>query len=185
MGDLRWPGRHPTTQRLGQMKIQLCGFAVWAALVAAGGAVWAQTSTQSNPPASAKRAKTRRTAPKPAAVQVIPLENAPPSPPTAPNVEAQQKAEDTRVLEQQKQQSAQAEQVTNQQVQQAQKQKDSVQQEVRIQDAPGPSQTGVVPAAGAPIAPVNTDTRIQDAPGPAQTSPRVPSPASPAAPPPL
>ncbi len=61
--------------------------------------------------------------------------------------------------------------VNDQQVQRAQQQLDSRQNEVRIQDAPGPAQTGVVPAAGAPVAPVNADTRIQDAPGPAQTLP--------------
>jgi hypothetical protein len=59
-------------------------------------------------------------------------------------------------------------------VQQAQKQKDAIQNEVRIQDAPGPAQTGVVPAAGPPVAPVNADDRIQDAPGPAQTLPPLP-----------
>ncbi len=153
------------------MKIRLGGFVVWAAMVAAGGAVWAQTSPKISPQGSTNRAKTRKATAKPAAVQVIPLESAPPSPPTPPAAEAQQKAQDARVLEQQKQESAQAAQVTNRQVQQAQKQKDNVQQEVRIQDAPGPVQTGVVPAAGAPVAPVNSDSRIQDAPGPAQTLP--------------
>jgi hypothetical protein len=82
-------------------------------------------------------------------------------------------------LEQQQRQSAQAAQITNQQVQQAQKQQDKVQQEVRIQDAPGPAQTGVVPAAGAPAAPANTDNRIQDAPGPAQTLPPLAAPSQP------
>jgi hypothetical protein len=107
-------------------------------------------------------------------VQVIPMETAPPSPPPSPAVQAKQAAADHKLLQQQEQQSAQAAQVTNQQVEQAQKQKDAIQNEVRIQDAPGPAQTGVVPGAGVPVAPVNVDDRIQDAPGPAQTLPKLP-----------
>jgi hypothetical protein len=64
--------------------------------------------------------------------------------------------------------------VNNQQVQQVEKQQQAIQAEPRIQDAPGPAQTGVVPAAGVPVAPVNADQRIQDAPGPAQTLPPLP-----------
>jgi hypothetical protein len=60
-------------------------------------------------------------------------------------------------------------------VQQATQQQQKVQNEVRIQDAPGPAQTGVVPGAGVPVAPVNADDRIQDAPGPAQTLPPLPA----------
>jgi hypothetical protein len=73
------------------------------------------------------------------------------------------------LLLQQQAQSAQAAAIQNQVVQQAEKQRRQIQDEVRIQDAPGPAQTGVVPAAGPPVAPVNADDRIQDAPGPAQT----------------
>ncbi len=113
----------------------------------------------------------------------IPLENAPPSTPASPAAVAQQKAVDRKLLEQQQAQSAHDAQITNQQVQQAQQQRDSIQKEVRIQDAPGPAQTGVVPAAGAPVAPVNADDRIQDAPGPAQTLPKLPA-TQPAATPP-
>ena len=132
-----------------------------------------QTGATSAPKPAVKR---KRTTPRAAApVQTIPIESAPPSAPPAPVPAAQQKADDARLLQQQRQQSAQAAQVTNQQVQQAQKQKDSVQNEVRIQDAPGPAQTGVVPAAGAPVAPVNSQQRIQDAPGPAQTLPQLPA----------
>lgn len=88
---------------------------------------------------------------------------------------AQQRAADQRLLQQQQAASAQAQQVNDQQVKAAQKQHDQLQNEQRIQDAPGLTQTGVVPAAGAPVAPMNGDHRIQDAPGPAQTLPPVQS----------
>jgi len=100
--------------------------------------------------------------------QVIPRESQGPSAP-APDETAAQRAADARLLQQQQAQSAQAATITNQVVEQAEKQRQAVQREVRIQDAPGPAQTGVVPAAGPPVAPVNADDRIQDAPGPAQT----------------
>ena len=94
------------------------------------------------------------------------------------STDAQQRAADQRLLQQQQATSAEAQRITDQQVKAAQKQHDQLQNEPRIQDAPGPPLTGVVPAAGAPVAPVNTDQRIQDAPGPAQTLPpvTVPSP---------
>lgn len=164
--------------------IRLGGVLVLAGMVAAGGGLWAQTTPQNTPPVSPYRSQARKTPGRQAAVKVIPLETAPPSAPTSPAVQAQQKAQDARLLEQQKQQSVQAAQITNQQVQQAQKQQESVQKEVRIQDAPGPAQTGVVPAAGPPVAPANAGQRIQDAPGPAQTLPPL-APATPTTPPPL
>jgi hypothetical protein len=147
------------------------------------GAALGQTPAQTAAPASAapvaaqkpKVSSTHKKKVQATALQSIPLETAPPSPPTPPAAQAQQKAADQRLLEQQQAQSAQAAQITNRQVQQAQKQKDAIQNEVRIQDAPGPAQTGVVPAAGPPVAPVNANDRIQDAPGPAQTLPPMPS----------
>jgi hypothetical protein len=121
-----------------------------------------------------KAAEEARTSGQSGALHSIPMETAPPSPPTPPEVEALQKAADQKLLEQQQAQSAQAAAITDRQVQAAQRQKDAIQNEVRIQDAPGPAQTGVVPAAGAPVAPVNANDRIQDAPGPAQTLPPLP-----------
>ena len=139
----------------------------------------ATTSNSTHSKPAPKKTTRRKTTSQPAQtspkLQAIPLEAEPPSPPTPPAVAAQQKASDQKLLQQQEQQSAQAAQLTNQQVQQAQKQKDQIQNEVRIQDAPGPGQTGVVPAAGVPVAPVNADQRIQDAPGPAQTLPTLPA----------
>jgi hypothetical protein len=146
--------------------------------------VAASTATSDSAAAKKKAAAARRKAAPAGPVQAIPMETAPPSPPTAPVVEAQQKAADQKLLEQQQAQSAQAAAITDQQVEAAQKQKDAIQNEVRIQDAPGPAQTGVVPAAGVPVAPVNVNDRIQDAPGPAQTlaplPKTVPTPAQPA-----
>ena len=102
-------------------------------------------------------------------------ETAPPSAP-APGPTAAQLAADQRLLQQQEGQSARAAQINTQQVQQVDAQRRQAQQEVRIQDAPGPAQTGVVPAGpGNPVAPVNADDRIQDAPGPAQTLPQLPA----------
>lgn len=90
--------------------------------------------------------------------------------------DAQQRAADQRLLQQQQAASADAQRITDQQVKAAQKQHDQLQNESRIQDAPGASQTGVVPAAGSPVAPASGDQRIQDAPGPAQTLPPLPAP---------
>lgn len=95
--------------------------------------------------------------------------------PSRPNETPVERAADKRLLQQQQSQSAHAADVNNQVVQQANAQRQKVQNEVRIQDAPGPAQTGVVPAAGVPLAPTTTDDRIQDAPGPAQTLPRLPA----------
>jgi hypothetical protein len=99
--------------------------------------------------------------------------------PAAAAQDQQQRAADQRLLQQQQAQSANAQQVNDQQVQAAQKQFERAQKEQRIQDAPGPAQTGVVPAAGTPVAPANMDRRIQDAPGPAQTMPQPQQPAQP------
>lgn len=132
-------------------------------------------ASAANPPtassATTKKRTARRPAVKPSRTESVPPQSAPTGQPHSADAEAEQKARDQRLLEEQKRQSAQAAEVTNQQVERAQRQQESVQQEVRIQDAPGPAQTGVVPAAGPPVAPPNADQRIQDAPGPAQTLP--------------
>lgn len=163
------------------VKIRLLAVMVWAVLAAWPG--WAQNpqGTQDAPQAQAGTPTVKRTRTKSsvrrnisvgrAAVRTIPIETQPPSPPASAADQARQKAEDARVLQQQQLQSAQAAQINDLQVQAAQKEKDSVQKEVRIQDAPGPVQTGASPAAGTPVTPANTDLRIQDAPGPAQTLP--------------
>lgn len=86
-----------------------------------------------------------------------------------------QRSADKRLLHLQQAQSIHNAAVNNQIVQQANDTRAKVQREVRIQDAPGPAQTGVVPAVGAPVAPTNAADRIQDAPGPAQTLPSLPA----------
>lgn len=76
---------------------------------------------------------------------------------------AQQRAEDARVLARQQARSDKEARINNEQVRQAQARQDAQANEVRIQDAPGPAQTGVVPAAGQPVQPLQ-DQRIQDQP---------------------
>jgi hypothetical protein len=137
---------------------------------ATGPAITAVSPSKPTPKAKPSAVKTTTTA-RPA-TERIPLESASPTPPSAAakQQEAQQHAADERLLQQQQAQSAAAAQVTNQIVQTAQKQQDKVQNEVRIQDAPGPTETGVVPAAGPPTVPAADKSQdIQDAPGPAQT----------------
>ena len=170
---------------------------------ALGGRASAQTTTQpaqaapstTTQPATATSSKPATTKRKAAQTQRIPIESTPgtPATPATAAQETQQKAQDARLLQQQQAQSAAAAQVTNTIVDKAQKQQDKAQSEVRIQDAPGPAQTGVVPAAGAPVLPApNTSQDIQDAPGPAQTlapaqpaTQPVPQPTVPSANPPL
>lgn len=144
----------------------------------------AQTDAAARQTGGKKRGKhvvRRRQAVAGANTQTIGIETAAPTAATAQSRRraAAQNAADQRLLEQQQAQSAEAGRVNDQIVKTAQQRQDRLQREVRIQDAPGPAQTGVVPAAGTPVAPASsdsTDTRIQDAPGPAQT---LPVPASP------
>jgi hypothetical protein len=91
-------------------------------------------------------------------VQRIPIESAPPSQvtPATPAQDAAQRAQDATVEAQARARSAADAKVTNQIVQKAQERQDKVQSEIRIQDAPGPAQTGVVPAAGPPVVPATT-----------------------------
>lgn len=121
--------------------------------------------------------------------RVVPIESAPNS--SAGRVDGvQQRTADQRLLEQQQRQSDQAAQINNQQVRTAQKQRDNLQNEQRIEDAPGPSQTGTVPgrSTGQPGmnsmgTNPNNDVRIQDAPGPSQTLPQnIPAPRNQATP---
>jgi hypothetical protein len=101
----------------------------------------------------------------------IQRENAPPSAP-APDETTKQKTADRRLLRQQEAQSANEEQQQNTVLQQVEARRAEQQNQVRVQDAPGPAQTGVVPAAGPPVAPINNGRDIQDAPGPTQTLPQ-------------
>ena len=128
----------------------------------------ATSSSTANRPKHQHRVHSQRT-------QVIPRETAPATSPGTAVETPEQRAADQRLLQKQQAQSAQAAAINSQQVKQYQQQQQTVQNEVRIQDAPGPAQTGVVPAAGTPVAPVNADDRIQDAPGPAQTLPKLPA----------
>ena len=136
----------------------------------------AQNAPATAQPAYAATKKKSTSRKKAVSVQTIRMETAPPIPPSsaAKITEAQQRAADQKLLAQQQAASDRAAQENAQQVRRAQQQQQRVQNEVRIQDAPGPQQTGVVPAAGPPVAPsANPEQRIQDAPGPAQTLPPV------------
>ena len=151
----------------------------------------AATSSTTSQPAAKKTNAHRRTVRRTAshsAVTTIPMETAPPTPVTATSLsaEARQRTADDRLLAQQQAQSQRAAQVTDATVQRAVQQQQSVQNESRIQDAPGPAQTGIVPASGSPVQPNNNDVRIQDAPGPSQTNPQpaATKPVAPATPPP-
>ena len=162
-----------------------CGVMPQGVLFAQTGTAPAQNAPAGNAAAPATRpAKKRRVARNNDQLQRIPIEQAPPSPPK-PDETTAQRAADQKLLQQQQAQSAQAAQVTDQQVRTAQQRIDKVQNEQRIQDAPGPSQTGIVPAAGPPLVPAGGgSSTIQDAPGPAQTVAPAAQPASPAPPPP-
>ena len=134
---------------------------------------------------AAKRRAARRAAARARAngqTEVIPMERMPANSgaaqPPAPS-DAQQKAADQRLLQQQQAQSAKDAAVNGQVVKQAERQQDKVQGEVRIQDAPN---AAPVP----PVSPVQTvpqadQQRIQDAPGPQPT--QNPVPATPSTPP--
>ena len=179
------------------------GFVVGMAVLGVGaqGKLLAQTGTApaqtapatdavpaTTPVPATNGAKKRKTSSNSGPLQRIPIEQVPPSPPR-PDETPTQRAADQKLLQQQQAQSAQAAQVTDQQVRTAQQRIDKVQNEQRIQDAPGPSQTGIVPAAGPPLIPAGGGSAtIQDAPGPAQTiapatQPANPVPAQPAPPP--
>jgi len=154
----------------------------FAGIVAAGLATsvgLGQTSTPA-PPTAAPTASTASSTPKhkhAKQTQAIPRETAPPTASTSPDAVVEtpeERAADQRLLQEQQAQSAKAAAINTKEVKQYDQQQQTVQNEVRIQDAPGPAQTGVVPAAGVPVAPVNADQRNQDAPGPAQTLPTLP-----------
>ena len=150
---------------------------VFAFQASASPATTTQPASSSKNPAHVRRHK--RTA-----TQTIPMETE--TPPSQQSVQmeaakaAQQRAADQRLLQQQQAESDKAAQINDQTVRQAERQQNLQQKEVRIQDAPGPAQTGVVPGTNQPLQPVPTDQRIQDAPStqPTQLTPNT-TPASP------
>jgi hypothetical protein len=156
------------------------GFSVGVALSSAQ----TTASTQPTKASSPKKAKThhKRVTGR---THVVRMESAPAASTGSAMAtqDGQQRAADQSLLRQQQAQSANAQKVNDQQVQAAQKQFDKAQREQRIQDAPGPAQTGVVPSSGVPTTQTNPDQRIQDAPGPAETLPQPqPRPATPSPP---
>jgi hypothetical protein len=115
-----------------------------------------------------------------------PVVRVPPSPPSGPSPEAlaaaaamAQKAQDTRLLQDQQAASQRQQKELDQTVQQSIKATQQMQEEPRIQDAPGPAPDGGIQDAPGPVpgdgiqdAPGPTPgDGIQDAPGPAQTNP--------------
>ncbi len=164
--------------RMGLFAAVLCGWIGQAgaqtAPSAAGGAASAQTAPAAKRTVRRKRVRTR-TIPIEASAPARPVSGMPTTGDAA--TQAQQRAEDARVLAQQQARSDKEAQITNDQVRQAQQRQDAQQREVRIQEAPGPTQTGVVPAAGAPVQP-GPDQRIQDQPS-AVPGQNTPSPANP------
>jgi hypothetical protein len=97
------------------------------------------------------------------------------SPPDPQKIAAQaeelQRQQDGRLWQQQEAASQKAQEELNQEVERAQKEQDQMENEPRIQDAPGPEQMGL------PVGleqPGQEEERIQDAPGPAQTLPGQP-----------
>lgn len=122
--------------------------------------VRAQGSSSQSGTGSSTTVHVKKTTRRKAKRRVIAMETAPAASPAvtanASATAAQQRATDQQILQQQQARSDKAAQVNDQIVRTAQKQADQRANETRIQDAPGPAQTGVVPAAGPPVAPVNT-----------------------------
>ena len=162
----------------GPMNLMNLLAAVVAIGFSAGAGQGQSTATSATTPATSSSPATRAHArrihrARTTKTSTIARESAGPSAP-ASDISPEQRAKDQALLQQQQARSAHAAVVTNQVVEAAQQRQMQQQNEVRIQDAPGPSTTGVVPGAGTPVAPVNSDDRIQDAPGPAQTLPKLP-----------
>jgi hypothetical protein len=104
------------------------------------------------------------------------VEMPPPAPPAVDNQQAEaeavarQKEQDARLEQQQEAASQKAQREIDQEVEQRQKQQEQMEEEPRIQDAPGPEQMGLPPGLeGQTSQPGQDEPRIQDAPGPSQT----------------
>jgi hypothetical protein len=95
------------------------------------------------------------------------------SPPDPQKIAAQaeelQRQQDGRLWQQQEAASQKAQQELNQEVEQGQKEQEQMENEPRIQDAPGPEQMGFPAGLEQQNEPGQDEERIQDAPGPAQT----------------
>ena len=105
---------------------------------AATGAASSSSATTAKRPRHQHRVSSQR-------MQVIPRETAPATPSTSPGAATEtpeQRAADQRLLQKQQAQAAQAAAINSQEIKQYQQQQQTVQNEVRIQDAPGPAQTG-------------------------------------------
>jgi hypothetical protein len=114
--------------------------------------------------------KTTQAAPHPRRVVSQQAEVSPPEPQkVAAQAEELQRQQDGRLWQQQEAQSQKAQEELNQEVERAQKEQDQMENEPRIQDAPGPEQMGLPTGLEQP-----EEERIQDAPGPAQTMPAQP-----------
>jgi hypothetical protein len=93
-------------------------------------------------------------------------------PPQTAAQEELQRQKDQQLLKQQEADSRRAQQQEDADAQKLAKQRQAEASEPRIQDAPGPAQTGVVPGVPPQTQQTNQGpARIQDAPGPAQTLP--------------
>jgi hypothetical protein len=88
----------------------------------------------------------------------------------AAEAEKRQREQDGRLWQQQEAESQKAQEELNVEVERGQKEQDAMQEEPRIQDAPGPGQMGLGSDL-APSLPGEEPERIQDAPGPEQTLP--------------
>jgi hypothetical protein len=108
----------------------------------------------------------RRRAVVPQVVQSLPDEQQ-----IAAQAAERQRQQDGRLWQQQEAESQKAQQELNQEVERGQKEQEQMENEPRIQDAPGPEQMGLPTGLEQPSQPGSDGERIQDAPGPSQTLP--------------
>jgi hypothetical protein len=100
-----------------------------------------------------------------------PVESPPDPQKIAAQAEELQRQQDGRLWQQQEAASQRAQEELNQEVERGQKEQEQMENEPRIQEAPGPEQMGL-PAGLEQTG--QEEERIQDAPGPAQTLPGQP-----------
>jgi hypothetical protein len=104
------------------------------------------------------------------AAPVVQMPSAAPQP--DPQLAARQRLQDQRLYERQEAASQKAQRELDVEVQQSQKAQDDMQAEPRIQDAPGPAETGAPPGFLGEPAPGQEAPRIRDSPPPpSQTQP--------------
>lgn len=144
------------------------GASGWTAHLSGQASDPTSTQGQTSQPAQARRAPVAPAKPsarrKSKVRQTIPVETAPPSAPASRLTEAQQKAADQRLLEQQQRESIKAAQTNDELVRRAQRRED--QQSVpRIEDGPQATPSGTpTPSVIQPNIVVPNDSRIQDVP---------------------